>query len=202
VFLIICLFSTVVLSSPAANPNHLFISGVNYSSDILRFTEYETETIYSESRSSTDAYNATHLVLMEDFMVIDDRYENSTIEVEIGDGPQKFKIYESKLWSLKYNRWNNTYMFPSFSMEKIYNISNNMSYFDGKIIILKLDGTVLREYLLGYSGLKKYNLQAPENYPFNLGMALFVIFSLLIAPIMLVVILILHILKRKKVRKK
>ena len=208
IMLITIIFSlisiTSVLATPACTGESLFVREVKQSSELMNVTNTNMNSISEVGKEADLSY-----ILR--VMHIDEKYDNSTFKILLVDD-QSIMIYESKLELLK--SWSTlntdnytrkvTYIFYEFPARnfsyRLYNIDANLSHFDNKTFVIKLDDTVLREYVIGY---KPALCGGPHqntllNTVYELGITIFTIFSLFIAPVILVIIIILHIKNRLK----
>jgi hypothetical protein len=136
-------------------------------------------------------------------MIIDEKYDNSTFKVAISD----IKLFEGKLYTLK-TIWQNKiyYVFPAETiLQKLNEFYPNMSNFGSNNLVLSLDDIILGEYAIEY---RHKPANCGGSTPpiigdiYFLGSIIFFIFSLIIAPIILVIMLVLRIRNKRKLKKR
>ncbi len=207
--LAISLISNIVSATPACTSAQDFLYNYEFrqNSDIMNFLDdggmiYNKSFFYGRYFASCSAVNCSYYSWFRT-MIIDEKYDNSTFKVAISD----VKLFEDKLYTLKIIQQNKIYYtFPAETiLQKLNEFYPNISDFGSKNLVLSLDDTILGEYAIEYR-------HTPANCGgstpsivgdiFIIGSVIFFIFALIIAPIILVIMLVLHIRNKRKLKKR
>jgi hypothetical protein len=203
------LVSTLPALSIPYEPPMVYIKNITISSDIVKFAVPVPVDVVNGYTDKFVYEATTEGNTFIDKMIIDSKYDNSIFEIILLNGSQQIVMYNGNLSNLKLSgsSGNDTkdslYQFPIQAVPERYSnnktsfeeIDADISHFDNQMLIVKLNDTLVREYILGYSP-GNLNPQVTSGYSIP---NFFILVSFLLV---LLVVIIIFLVKRRHSKRK